>query len=98
DYQMFMEPEILAECVFVLDSFYEIDRSEIATLLSRLLQHPGIRSGQMELLQVSLELFAQTNVDMADCLLAARSKVQGCAVATFDKDFKKLGTIDLLEF
>ena len=90
--------EILAECTFVLESFYKVSRVAIAELMERLLCHPGIYSNEMNVLKVSLEHYCSSKVDIADCLLAARSRIQNCSIAAFDKDFKKLPSVDLVDF
>lgn len=36
---------VLAECVFVLESFYEHPRTDIASALSRLISSPGVEIG-----------------------------------------------------
>jgi predicted nucleic-acid-binding protein len=35
-------PAVLAECVFVLESFYEHPRGDIASALGRLISSPGV--------------------------------------------------------
>ena len=40
-------PAVLAECVFVLESFYEHPRADIASALSRLVSSPGIEISEV---------------------------------------------------
>src|SRR4051812_16991281 len=40
--ELIILPAVLAECVFVLESFYKHGRSAIASVLSQLLNSPGV--------------------------------------------------------
>ena len=97
-YRLQINAEVLAECIFVFESFYKILRADIVDLMKRLLSHPGIYGSEMNVLKISLELYDSSNIDIADCLLAARAQAQNCLVATFDTDFKKLKNVELLDF
>ena len=97
-YRLLVGAEVLAECVFVLESFYKVSRADIARLMKRLLSHSGIYSSEMDILKDSLKLYNSHNMDILDCLIAARSQARNCSIATFDKDFKKLENIDLIHF
>ena len=83
-------PLILAETVFTLESFYEMDRKEVASKLLLLLKSRGFKALEEEIMFDALERHHQFNISIADTYLAALSVNLGLKVASFDKDFDKL--------
>ena len=81
-------PAVLAECVFVLESFYEHPRGEIASALGRLISSPGIEIDAAIHLD-ALDRYRKTKVHFVDCLIAATAAARDMPVASFDQDFRK---------
>ena len=90
-------PVVLAECVFVLDSFYEKPRSDIAAILAKLISSPGVEISDIQVHLDALSRYGRTKIHFVDCLVAATAVSSGLAVATFDRDFRKFTdiTVDL---
>lgn len=82
-------PAVLAECVFVLESFYEHPRPDIASALSRLVSSPGIEISEVAIHLDALDRYKGTKIHFVDCLIAATAAVENVAVASFDQDFRK---------
>lgn len=82
-------PAVLAECVFVLESFYEHAREDIASALGTLISSPGVEIQGPGMHLDALDRYRKTKVHFVDCLIAASSAAEGTPVATFDKDFRK---------
>jgi predicted nucleic-acid-binding protein len=82
-------PAVLAECVFVLESFYEHARGDIASTLSTLVSSPGVEINETAIHLDALDRYRQTKVHFVDCLIAATASAQNTPVATFDQDFRK---------
>lgn len=82
-------PAVLAECVFVLESFYEHPRPDIASALSRLVSSPGIEISEVAIHLDALDRYKRTKIHFVDCLIAATAAVENVAVASFDQDFRK---------
>ncbi len=80
---------VLAECVFVLESFYQHPRSSIASALARFISSPGVEIGQLTTHLDALARFKSTKVHFVDCLIAAAAVTEDLPVATFDQDFRK---------
>ena len=76
-------PEVLAEVVYVLSGVYGVSRQEVCTAYRALGTHMIFYDPQM--LLCAFNLYELSPMDFVDCLLAARSLVQGEALATFDK-------------
>jgi predicted nucleic acid-binding protein len=84
---------ILAECVYVLESFYEVPRPRVAELMRAALAMPAI-SADVELLLRALELYEIERLDFAEAYLAARAELTGDAVASFDKAIDRVPSVD----
>ena len=86
-------PSVLAECVFVLESFYEHPRKDIASALSRLISSPGVEITDTPVHLDALNRFARTKVHFVDCLIAATAASENTPVASFDQDLRKFSDI-----
>src|SRR5690349_25158684 len=73
---------VLAECVFVLESFYKHPRVEIAKVLSALIATPGIEMQQRAIHLDALSRYGATRVHFVDCIIAATAVAEDVAVAT----------------
>jgi predicted nucleic acid-binding protein len=80
---------VLAECVFVLESFYQKPRAEIAVVLVKLITSPGVEIRDWPVHVDALRRYGGSKGHFVDCVLAASAVDQGVAVATFDRDFGK---------
>ena len=88
-----MPSVIVAECVWVLRSFYDETRADIARTLSSFVTRPGIAADDPALVVDALERMGRTRLDYVDCYLAARGARTGEAMASFDGNFRKFDDI-----
>ena len=86
-------PAVLAECVFVLDSFYEHSRGDIASALGTLISSPGVDINEAAIHHDALDRYRKTKVHFVDCLIAATASAENTPVATFDQDFRKFADV-----
>ena len=86
-------PAVLAESVFVLDSFYERPRADISSALGTLISSPGVEISDAPVHLDALKRYRQTKVHFVDCLIAAAAAAQNTPVATFDQDFRKFSDV-----
>lgn len=84
---------VLAECVFVLDSFYEHPRREIAEVLRDLVSSPGVEIEKPPIHLDALKRYGDSKVHFVDCLTAAHAAADDVPVATFDSDFRKFSDV-----
>lgn len=82
-------PAVLAECLFVLESFYEHPRADIASVLGRLISSPGVEIDGVAIHLDALDRYRKTKVHFVDCLIAATAATENMPVASFDQDFRK---------
>jgi predicted nucleic-acid-binding protein len=86
-------PAVLAECAFVLESFYEHSRGNIASALGTLISSPGVEINDAAIHLDALDRYRKTKVHFVDCVIAATASAQKTSVATFDQDFRKFADV-----
>jgi predicted nucleic acid-binding protein len=86
-------PSVLAECVFVLESFYDHPRGSIARALAGLISSPGVEISEPKNHLDALDRYGRLNVHFVDCLIAATAATEGIPVASFDQDFRKFADV-----
>src|SRR5258707_3959065 len=84
---------VLAESVFVLESFYEHPRGHISSALGRLISSPGVEIGGATIHLDALERYRKTKIHFVDCVLAATAAAEDTPVATFDHDLRKVADL-----
>lgn len=83
---------VIVECIYVMEKYYEIPKTEIVEKLSGILNFSGIvNPDRSEILEALLK-YENSNIDIVDCILAARSSPEK-VVISFDKDMKKLKAV-----
>ena len=89
DVMVVVLPAVPAECVFVLESFYELPRADIASALGRLISSPSVEIDNAAIHVDALDRYRKTKVHFVDCLIAATAASENMPVASFDQDFRK---------
>jgi predicted nucleic-acid-binding protein len=89
---------IVAECVYVLESFYEVPRARVAELMRAAVALPSIRVTDEPSLLRALELYELDRLDFADAYLVAQAEATGVgAIASFDRRIDRATTISRRE-
>ena len=89
---------IVAEAAYVLASIYNLSRARIAQSLKSLVLSRAIVVPDAPLLLRTLELYDSYRLDFADAYLIASAEVTGVgAVASFDRDIDRPGTVARIE-
>jgi predicted nucleic acid-binding protein len=87
---------VLAECVYVLESFYEVERARVAELMRAALAVPSIASDS-ELLLRALEIYELDRLDFAEAYLVAAAEFTGVeSIASFDKAIDRVPSVERL--
>lgn len=86
-------PVVLAECVFVLESFYQNARDAISSALSLLLSSPGVEITDLTIHLDALDRYKATRAHFVDCLVAATAVAKNLPVSSFDQDLRKFGDV-----
>lgn len=80
---------IMAECIYVLQSYYGVPRPEIADKLKKVYNLLGIINSDKDIILNALIKYEESNIDIQVCLLAAYS-THTEIVVSFDNDMQKL--------
>ncbi len=78
---------VIAEIVYVLKGVYDVDKEEIAEVLTELLKSKNIKTQDKQAVIDALNLYANKNLDFVDCLICAYR--DNYSVLTFDKKLNK---------
>jgi predicted nucleic acid-binding protein len=82
---------VIAEVVWVLQSFYHHTVGDIATVLRDFLLQDGIQAEEKDTLLQALTLYETKNIDFADALIATRMQERGIErVFSFDAHFDRV--------
>lgn len=85
---------ILAEVAYVLESFYEVPRTQVATTLRSVLAFAAIRVLDADLLQRAVEVYEVHRLDFADAYLVASAERTGIGIiASFDRSIDRVTTV-----
>ena len=85
---------VLAECVFVLESFYELARTDVAMLMRAALALPNIATVDSVLLLRALEVYELDRLDFAEAYLVAQAETTGVReIASFDRAIDRLESV-----
>lgn len=80
---------VILECVYVMEKYYKIPKTEIVEKLIGIINFSGIvNPDRSEILEALLD-YKKSDIDIVDCLLAAHSSPDR-VVISFDKDMVKL--------
>jgi predicted nucleic-acid-binding protein len=89
---------VLAECVFVLESFYEVERQRVAELTRAAMALPSIAVLDAPLLLRALEIYEVDRLDFVEAYLVACAEATGVsAVMSFDRAIDRVRTVRRIE-
>lgn len=89
---------VAAETVYVLESFYEAPREEVAEAVRSLLAFDSIVCVDPALLLRAIEVYETDRVDFAEAYLVACAETTGVGrVASFDRSIDRVGTVERVE-
>ena len=81
---------VLIETIWVLQTSYRFDKTQIALVLEKLSDHPHIRLENNADVKAGLELFCHSNVGFADCLILNDAQSRQLVLHTFDRKLSRL--------
>ncbi len=87
---------ILAEVVWVLESYYGFNREEILTVIEAILGTRHLRVINRAMIREAARLFREGSMDFVDaCALAAAGQAVCASIATFDRRHFRKGRLPL---
>lgn len=85
---------VLAESVYVLESFYEVERPRVAELMRAAVAMPTIETVAPALLLRALELYERDRLDFAEAYLVAQAESTGVAdILSFDRTIDRIESV-----
>jgi predicted nucleic acid-binding protein len=98
------EPELLiadlivAETIYVLESFYEAPRPQIAAAIRSLLAMPSVVVLDPRMLRRAVEVYELDRLDFAKAYLVASAETTGVGrIASFDRAIDRVSTVERVE-
>jgi len=89
---------ILAETIYVLESFYKAPRPQIADAMRSLVAMDSIVAIDPAMLLRAIEIYEVDRIDFAEAYLVAQAESTGIrAVASFDKSIDRVKTVTRIE-
>ncbi len=89
---------VVAEIVYVLESFYERPRDEIAGAVRATLAFPAVAVADVRLLHRAIEIYEYYGLDFADAYIGAAAERSGIGrVTSFDKEIDRIKSIERIE-
>lgn len=84
---------IIAEIIFILDSYYGFSKSDIIEKTKIILLFDGLEIPEKNILLHAISLFEKKNIDFVDAYVAAFALENKIDVCSFDRDFDKIKEI-----
>jgi predicted nucleic acid-binding protein len=95
---LFLADLIVAETIYVLESFYKSPRGQIAIAMRSLIALRSVVTVDPALLLRALEVYEIDRIDFAEAYLVACAESSGVnRIASFDRSIDRVGTIDRIE-
>jgi predicted nucleic-acid-binding protein len=90
---------VIAEIIWTLDSFYNLEKPEIASKVEKILNTPNLHCPEASLILTALDLYAHRNIDFVDAYHAVYLKEEGhTQILTYDrKHFARVPWLEVLE-
>lgn len=89
---------VVVEVVYVLESYYEVERPRIAGMVRSIIAFDAIRVVDEDLLLRAIEVYEIDRLDFAEAYLVASAERAGVgAVASFDRSIDRVTTVTRIE-
>lgn len=96
--ELLLSDLVAAETVYVLESFYEAPRADVAQALRSLLSFDSIVCVDPALLLRAIEVYETDRIDFAEAYLVACAESTGVGrIASFDRSIDRVDTIERIE-
>lgn len=96
--ELFVPLLVIIELVWVLESVYEVTRTEILDAINELLLMPILKFEHQSTVQQFIRSGMGSRYDLSDLLIAHSAREQGCeSVITFDKKASKFELFELVQ-
>ena len=95
---LYLPDLVVAETVYVLESFYEAPRGQISEAMRSLIAYDAVETVDPALLLRAIEVYEIDRLDFAEAYLVACAESTGVgSVASFDKSIDRVKTVTRIE-
>ena len=92
--QLLLTDLVLVECIYVLESYFEVERQRVAELMRSAIAFPSIETVDTPVLLRALEIYELDRLDFAEAYLVAQAEATGVReVLSFDRSIDRIKTI-----
>lgn len=92
--ELLLPDVIVAEVVYVLESFYEVERPRVAELTRAIIGFPAVVVADTPVLLRALEVYEMNRLDFAESYLVASAEASGIdTIASFDRTIDRVRTV-----
>jgi predicted nucleic acid-binding protein len=95
--EMLLVDLVVAETVYVLESYYEATREEVARHVGAALGWPSVAVADPTVLLRALDLYEFDRLDFPEAYLAALAEQTGAYIASFDRALDRIETVTRVE-
>ena len=96
--ELYLTDLIVAETVYVLESFYEAPREQVGAAMRSLVSMRSVVTVDPALLLRAIEVYETDRLDFAEAYLVACAESTGVGrVASFDRSIDRVDTVDRIE-
>jgi predicted nucleic acid-binding protein len=96
--ELYLADLIVAETIYVLESFYETPRAQVADTIRSLIAFEPIVTVDPALLLRAVEVYETDRIDFAEAYLVACAETTGVnRVASFDRTIDRVSTVERIE-
>jgi predicted nucleic-acid-binding protein len=94
DDRLLLPDLILAESVYVLESFYEVSRARVAQLMRAAIALPTVQVTHEASLLRAVEIYELDRIDFAEAYLVAQAEATGInEILSFDRSIDRVASI-----
>jgi predicted nucleic acid-binding protein len=88
---------VIAEIIWTLESFYKLEKADIAAKVEKILNTPNLDCPEAPLLFMALDLYVHANIDFVDAYNAFHMKDHGLTqILTYDrKHFARVAWVQI---
>ncbi len=95
---VFLSDITLADVIWTLEKYYKLPREDIRLAMNRIIELKGLQLSNKSQALAALDIYVEKNIDWTDAFMAVQLISKGIQeIYTFDKHFKRIGTLKKIE-
>lgn len=98
DEDLFISDMVIAEIIWVLESYYELKKSDIRDCVEKILNTQNLRCPKKEIIISALSIYVEKNIDFIDAynaFILKRDEIN--EIYSYDKHFDRVSWIKRIE-